>query len=283
MAERNPMSVGTDTGNNDYFTLGDKRKQENEQVLIECEVIDTEQSTSPEDTNTILENIYDNEPLPYEPLRFGDLTVLPQKDSERFLLPDKNNQSVTAYGVIGLLAGDTFKSYQKQIIPLNDKLQILPYSERLRAMFYFRKQYRTPPLLDNAQEIVRFIETALRYITNVQLSQNWRACLDVEEIYRAEYEGIAKNSAASLLAYYGWAPDFRKELPKTENSFYTVEIKDGLRHYKIVEDDIVSRFKAVENKRILSSNVFYILQNKNLSYKDKYNLLQSIFQPCLWI
>lgn len=199
---------------------------------------------------------------------------MPQKGSERFLLPDKNNQSVTAYDVISLLAGDAFKSYRKQITPLNNKLQILPYSERLRAIFYFQKQYHTPPSVNNAKEIVRFIETALHYIKNVQLSQNWRACLDVCN---------TKEAAASLLVYYGWSPDFRKELPKTENAFYKVEIKDGLRHYEIVEDDIVSRFEAIEIERCRNLSVFTIIKNKKLSYKEKVCRLQAIFQPLLWV
>ena len=107
----------------------------------------------------------------------------------------KRRQNTTDDDVIGLLAGDAFKSYRKQIKPLNNKLQILPYSERCRAIFYFQKQYRTPPPIDNAKEIVRFIETALHYIKNVQLSQNWRACLDVCN---------TKEAAVSLLVYYGW-------------------------------------------------------------------------------
>lgn len=243
-------------------------------VLVEREATGTGQSTPLKDTKVFLERIYDNEPLPYEPLRFGDLTILPQKGSERFLLPDKNKQSITAYDVIGLLAGDAFKSYRKQIKPLNNKLQILPYSERCRAIFYFQKQYRTPPPIDNAKEIVTFIETALRYITNVQLSQNWRACLDVCN---------TKETAVSLLAYYGWSPDFRKELPKTENAFYKVEIKDGLRHYEIVTDDIVSRFEAIEIERCRNLSVFTIIKNKKLSYKEKVCRLQAIFQPLLWV
>jgi len=243
-------------------------------VLAEREATGANQPTQPEDTRAFFESIHNNESLPYEPLRFGDLTILPQKGSERFLLPDKNNQSVTAYDVISLLAGDAFKSYRKQITPLNNKLQILPYSERLRAIFYFQKQYRTPPPVDNAKEIVRFIETALHYIKNVQLSQNWRACLDVCN---------TKEAAASLLVYYGWSPDFRKELPKTENAFYKVEIKDGLRHYEIVEDDIVSRFEAIEIERCRNLSVFTIIKNKKLSYKEKVCRLQAIFQPLLWV
>ena len=243
-------------------------------VLAEREATGTGQPTPLENTRAFLERVYDDEPLPYEPLQFGNHTILPQKGSERFLLPDKNNQSVTAYDVIGLLAGDAFKSYRKQIKLLNNKLQILPYSERCRAIFYFQKQYRTPPPLDNAQEIIRFIETALRYITNVQLSQNWRACLDVCN---------TKEAAVSLLVYYGWAPDFRKELPKTENAFYKVGIKNGLRHYEIVEDNIVSRFEAIEIECCRNLSVFTIIENKKLSYKEKVCRLQAIFQPLLWV
>lgn len=254
------------------LTLGlydPKEKQKEKQETSESE-------PSEEELSSLFEQNFsdDEEPLPYEPLKFGTLTVLPQKDSERFLLPDKNNQSVTAYDVIGQLAGGSFKSYRKQIRLLNDKLQILPYSERCRAMFFFRKQYCMPPRLENSHEIAKFIKTALRYITNVQLSQNWNACLGA---CRTE------ETAASLLAYYGWAPDFRKELPKKENAFYKVLTEDNTRHYEIVEDDIVARFEAVEQESRMNFNVFKIVKSRKLSHQEKCVKLQAILQPRLWL
>ena len=81
-------------------------------------------------------------PLPNEQFQFGDLIVQLQENSDRFLLPDNGKKSVTAYDVIAHLSGSAFKSYKKQVKPLNDKLQVLPYSERYRAIFYFRREYK---------------------------------------------------------------------------------------------------------------------------------------------
>lgn len=172
-----------------------------------------------------------------EQFQFGDLVVQLQENSDRFLLPDSGNKSVTAYDVIALLSGSAFKSYKKQVKPLNDKLQVLPYSERYRAIFYFRRKYKMPPPLTNGNEIVKFIQFALHYTTNVELSQNWQACLDVSN---------TEEEAAALLVYYGWAPNLKKELPRTENAFYTVEVEKGVRHYEIVNDDITLRFEAIQ-------------------------------------
>ena len=108
-----------------------------------------------------------------EQFQFGDLVVQLQENSDRFLLPNSGNKSVTAYDVIAQLSGSAFKSYKKQVKPLNDKLQVLPYSERYRAIFYFRCKYKMPPPLSNGNEIVKFIQFALRHTTNIELSQNW--------------------------------------------------------------------------------------------------------------
>ncbi|WP_125116775.1 hypothetical protein [Agathobaculum sp. Marseille-P7918] len=186
---------------------------------------------------SMLEDSTTAAPLPDEQFQFGDLVIQLQKNSDRFLLPDSGNKSVTAYDVIALLSGSAFKSYKKQVKPLNDKLQVLPYSERYRAIFYFRRKYKMPPPLTNGNEIVKFIQFALHYTTNVELSQNWQACLDVSN---------TEEEAAALLVYYGWAPNLKKELPRTENAFYTVEVEKGVRHYEIVNDDITLRFEAIQ-------------------------------------
>lgn len=205
--------------------------------------------------------------------RFGDLIVQRQENSNRFLLPDRENKSVTAYDVIGLLSGSAFKSYKKRVRPLNDKLQVLPYSERYRAIFYFRRKYKLPPPLKNGNEIGKFIDFALSHTTNVELSQNWRACLDVSN---------TEEEAAALLVYYGWAPDFQEELPRTENAFYTVEAENGVRHYEIVSDDITLRFEAIQQEARTNIGVRFAIGSKKLSHKEKYNRLQAILKPRLW-
>lgn len=211
--------------------------------------------------------------LPKGQFRFGDLIVQRQENSNRFLLPDRENKSVTAYDVIGLLSGSAFKSYKKRVRPLNDKLQVLPYSERYRAIFYFRRMYKLPLPLNNGNEIAKFIDFALSHTTNVELSQNWRACLDVSN---------TEEEAAALLAYYGWAPDFQEELPRTENAFYTVEAENGVRHYEIVSDDIILRFEAIQQEARVNMGVRLAIGSKRLSHKEKYNRLQAILKPRLW-
>ena len=211
--------------------------------------------------------------LPKGQFRFGDLIVQRQENSSRFLLPNRENKSVTAYDVIGLLSGSAFKSYKKHVRPLNDKLQVLPYSERYRAIFYFRRMYKLPPPLNNGNEIAKFIDFALSHTTNVELSQNWRACLDVSN---------TEEEAAALLAYYGWAPDFQEELPRTENAFYTVEAESGVRHYEIVSDDIILRFEAIQQEARTNIGVRFAIGSKKLSRKEKYNRLQAILKPSLW-
>ena len=226
-----------------------------------------------EDWPDMLEDETAAAPLPNEQFQFGDLIVQLQEKSERFLLPDNGNKSVTAYDVIAHLSGSAFKSYKKQVKPLNDKLQVLPYSERYRAIFYFRREYKMPPLLENGNEIVKFIQFALRYTTNIELSQNWQACLDVSN---------TEEEAAALLAYYGWASNLKKELPRTENAFYTVEAENGVRHYEIVPDDITLRFEAIQQEARINLGVSSAIRSTRLSHKEKYNRLQAILKPRLW-
>lgn len=226
-----------------------------------------------EDWPDMLEDETAAAPLPNEQFQFGDLIVQLQEKSERFLLPDNGNKSVTAYDVIAHLSGSAFKSYKKQVKPLNDKLQVLPYSERYRAIFYFRHKYKMPPPLENGNEIVKFIQFALRYTTNIELSQNWQACLDVSN---------TEAEAAALLAYYGWAPNLKKELPRTENAFYTVEAENGVRHYEIVPDDITLRFEAIQQEARINLGVPLAIRSTRLSRKEKYNRLQAILKPRLW-
>lgn len=205
---------------------------------------------------------------------FDGLLIQRQKYSTSFLLPNENNEEVTAYNIIERLAGDAFKAYAKQIKFKNDKIQILPYSERIRIIYYFRNQYKNPPLLDNAETIAFFINTANKYTNNRELKQNWSACLNVT----ADYTENPKQ-AASLLVYYGWAAG-HKEIPRTENAFYTVDVKNGERHYNIVNDDITLRFEEIEQHGRVEA--YEIITNKELSDKDKYNKLHSILQPKLW-
>lgn len=208
-----------------------------------------------------------------EQFQFGDLVVQLQENSDRFLLPDSRNKSVTAYEVIALLSGSAFKSYKKQVKPLNDKLQVLPYSERYRTIFYFRRKYKMPPPLTNGNEIVKFIQFALHYSTNIELSQNWQACLDVSN---------TEEEAAALLVYYGWAPNLKKELPRTENAFYTVEVENEVRHYEIVNDDITLRFEGIQEEARMNLGVSWAIKSKRLSHKEKYTRLQAILKPRLW-
>ena len=149
-----------------------------------------------------------------------------------------------------------------------DKLQILPYSERYRAIFYFRRKYKMPPPLENGNEIVKFIQFALRYTTNIELSQNWQACLDVSN---------TEKEAAALLAYYGWAPNLKKDLPRTENAFYTVEAENGVRHYEIVPDDITLRFEAIQQEARINLGVPLAIRSTRLvSVKSNHTLFQYV-------
>ena len=206
---------------------------------------------------------------------FDGLIVQCQENSTRFLLPNENNESVTAYEVIERLAGDAFKSYKKQIKFKNDKIQILPYAERIRLVFFFRKYNKSPLVLDNADTIALFIKMAIDETDDRQIRQNWKACLEVTETL---------EEAASLLSFYGWAGKYNKEFPVYENTFYTVDaIKDsGTRTYNIVEDDLTLRFAAIEQKA-QESKVHSLIKRINPQMHEyKKNKLQSIFKPLLW-
>lgn len=208
---------------------------------------------------------------------FDGLLIQYQKKSTSFLLPNENYQKITAYKVIKRLSKDAFRAYKKQISFKNNKIQILPYSERLRLIFYFRQQYRNTPILANSKDIADFIYTALQYTDNRKLNNNWYACLDVfskDDIQRYD-------KAASLLAYYGWADDYRKEYPVSGNIFYTVETASGTRKYNIVKDNIILRFMAIERKG-REYEAYSIVADNKAEYKDRINNLQSIFQPLLW-
>jgi hypothetical protein len=173
---------------------------------------------------------------------FDGLLIQRQKNATNFTLPNENNAKITAYEIIKRLANKdfkTFKTYAKQLKFQNNKIQILPYSERIRLVFYFRQQYKKPPTLNNADTIAAFIHTAIKYTDNWELRQNWYACLEVTN---------TPEEAASLFAYYGWAATYDKEYPRTENAFYTVDIISGKRQYNIVQDDIILRLASIERK-----------------------------------
>ena len=168
---------------------------------------------------------------------------------------------------------DVFKSYKKQIKFKNDKLQSIPsLAERIRIVFYFRKQYKMPPIIANADTIAEFINMATTYTDNRELKQNWYACLDVTQ---------TREEAASLFAHYGWAATYDKEFPKTENAFFTVKVQNGARHYNIIESDITLRFAAIEQMG-RGVEAYNIITSKKLSYERKRNKLQELFQPFLW-
>lgn len=156
---------------------------------------------------------------------------------------------------------------------MNDKIKILSPAERIRAVFYFRNRRRSPPILENAAVIANFISFANGYTTNIQLQQNWNACLNVT--------GRNRLKAASLFVHYGWSPDFREEHPRSENSFFTVEEKDGNRHYKIVEDEIEKRFLSVESYS-LDSELPWLIQNQHITDDRKKNLIRADVMPLFW-
>lgn len=91
-----------------------------------------------------------------------------------------------------------------------------------------------------------------------------------------------EEEAAALLAYYGWAPNLKKELPRTENAFYTVGVENGVRHYEIVNDDITLRFEAIQEEARMNLGVLWAIKSKRLSHKEKYTRLQTILKPRLW-
>lgn len=219
-----------------------------------------------------------NTPLPTgdsKRFKFENHVIFTQKNSTSFLLQVEKGkyETVTFYKIVKLLSPEHFKSYAKQIKPLNGKIKILPYSERYRAIFYFRNRVRSPPILENADTIAAFINTAITHTDNIQLKQNWSACLDVTD--------GKQDAAASLFVHYGWSPDFGAELPRTESAFYTVDLEDGTRSYKIVEDDITKRFDAIKaaSYRPIIRN---IIENPRLSKKEQENQMQAEFMPRLW-
>ena len=70
-----------------------------------------------------------------------------------------------------------------------------------------------PPILANAETIVDFINTAIKYTDNRQLKSNWNACLEATG---------TQEEAATLFVYYGWAARYEDEFPRIENAFYVV-------------------------------------------------------------
>ena len=203
---------------------------------------------------------------------FDGLLIQRQKGSTKFLLPNENLKKVTAYNIIKRLSGKAFKSYKKHIKFINSKIQILPYAERIRIVFYFRKLFKMPPILENAETIAAFINTANKYTNNIQLNQNWQTCLNLTR---------TKEEAASLLVYYGWAADYKNDFPRLENVFYTVDVKDNARHYNILNDNVSLRFAAIENEGS-GFEARLIIKNENWNYEYKYNKLQELLKPLLW-
>ena len=129
---------------------------------------------------------------------FNDL-IIQRTNTTSFTLPNEKNKKVTAYKIIELLAEKDFKTHAKKITFKNNKIQILPYSERIRLIFHFRRQYKKPLVVANADTIAAFINTALFYTNNIQLSQNWAACLAVT--------GEEQEETQSILDYFDIADD----------------------------------------------------------------------------
>ena len=203
---------------------------------------------------------------------FDGLLIQRKEKSTSFLLPNEGNKEVTPYEIIKRLSGNAFKSYKVQIKFKNDKIQILPYAERIRLVFYFRLQDKKPQPIENADTIAAFINTAIKYTGDWKLKQNWYACLSATQ---------TQEEAASLFVYYGWAATYDKEFPRIENAFYKVEADNGIRHYEIVQGDIISRFEAIESKAQEVESLA-ILTNKTLDREGKYNQLQALLKPLLW-
>ena len=212
------------------------------------------------------------------PLEYKGLTIKHKENSDKFILPNEYNKEITAYKAIELLADEAskpakvFKSFKKQIKFNNNKIQILPYSERAKVIFHFRQLYNKPPILQNAADIADFINTANKNTDNRELDRNWRACKNVTE---------TQAEAASLLVYYGWAAKYDEAFPREENAFYTVSAETDKRHYEIVEDDISLRFNAIQSKG-QSQKAINIISNSRINNKAKYKNLLSILNPLLW-
>ena len=205
---------------------------------------------------------------------YDGLIVKLQENSSNFILPQFCDIELTAYEVIKRIAGEQhFKAYKVKMNFPSGKLDLLSYSERIRAGFNFRYHYKMPPILENANAIAAFIEMAISRTENRELKTNWSACLEVTSDNR--------NAAASLFVAYGWAKKYDKEFPREENAFYIVERRNGARHYRIVEDSIESRFQNIEN-RTCSADILYIIGSHRLNRTAKYNQLQAILKPLLW-
>jgi hypothetical protein len=223
---------------------------------------------------------------------FNELLIQRKNNSTAFYLPNENNKKITAYDVIKRLAGKDFKSYKKQIHFKNNKIQILPISERIRLVFHFRRQYKSPLSIANADTIAAFINTAIKYTNNRQLKQNWYACLEATGEEREAHNILdcldtlthSQKNAASLFTCYGWASEYDTQFPVTENAFYTVNVTDGERHYNIVNDDIALRFAAIENyvRGMVTNSIIEIIKDNKPSYTKKFENLENLLFPLLW-
>ena len=206
---------------------------------------------------------------------YDGLIVKLQENSSNFILPQFCDIEETAYKVIERLAGETqFKAYKVKMNFPSGKLDLLSYSERIRAGFDFRYHYKMTPILENANAIAAFIEMAISRTENRELKTNWNACLEVTANDR--------KAAASLFVGYGWAKKYSKDFPREENAFYIVERRNGTRHYRIIEDSIERRFQNIE-KRACSADILHIIGTHRLSRTVKNNQLQAILKPLLWV
>lgn len=199
------------------------------------------------------------------------------KNKRKFILSN-NNEPQTFYKTLEYLVGSNiFKSYTKKMIFKNNKIEPLPNKERIRVQFYLRSQYKTPPLLDNADEIAAFIHAACELTTtnyDYKLSQTWSACKSVVQ---------TEPEAASLFAYYGWAQDLSKDYPNKENMFYKISVnEDKSFHYEIVEDSLVSRFEDIRKRVQDNSDIKDIINNKEMNKKEKIKEINKILNPLLY-
>ena len=200
------------------------------------------------------------------------------KKNNKFILPN-NNEPQTFYKTLEYLVGSNiFKSYAKKMVFKNNKIEPLPNKERIRIQFYLRSQYKSPPLLDNADEIAAFIHAACELTTtnyDYKLSQTWSACKLVVQ---------TEPEAASLFAYYGWTQDLSKDYPNKENMFYRLSYNEDMSlHYEIVEDSLVSRFEAIRTRAYDDVKIKDIIQDKNIDRKDKIKEISKKLNPLLYI
>ena len=200
------------------------------------------------------------------------------KDKKKYILPDGTEQ--TFYKTLEYLVGqDVFKAYHIKMQFPNGELRYLPTKERYRIQFYFRKMYKEPPLLDNANEIAAFIHAACELTTtdfDYKLSQTWSVCKEVT---------ATEQEAASLFVYYGWAQLYDQEFPEKENMFYTVSInEDRSLHYEIISGTLENKFRCIEQRVNDTDNadVTHIITDKKIEYKDKVEKLKNKFMPSLF-